>query len=86
MKKTRYTHERLTEAGKLLDEYETDEAYNLRRNDVLALHSLNGFFKALKTAALEAECPVEKQKIIEIFEILTDISFDKLEKDVMGVN
>lgn len=87
MKKNRYDVEVLTRA---IDILERIENYNHDRDysfgDLQIFSGLSFWMKKFKIYLCSIDDIIEKQKTLEVFQIITEISFDKLEKDVMGVN
>lgn len=50
------------------------------------VNDMNRFISSLKLHINSFDNQYAKEKKLEVFKVLTEISFDKLEKDVMGVN
>lgn len=87
MKKTRYDIETLTEALSVLIKYE-DCLKNLDPfldQETFILSHINLLMGRLKFYLYDLS-PSVKQSKIDVFQVITEISFDKLEKDIMGVN
>ena len=96
MKKNRYDVDSLMTALKIIDDFEAIKRIGCvpNRDDLPysyfptqnVFSSLLVFMDKLKMLAENGVDRNESQKIIDTFKVLTEISFDKLEKDVMGVN
>lgn len=84
-KNTKYKPETLMDAFRFIEAFEQTNIC-ISGSDMHAFSQLNNFFNTLKEVSIKMSNPIDKQNLIEMFKILTDISFDKLEKDVMGVN
>lgn len=87
MKKNRYDVEVLTRAIDILDRienYNHERDYNFE--DLQTFSGLSFWMQKFKIYLCSIDDIIEKQKMLELFQILSKISFDKLEKDVMGVN
>lgn len=96
MKKNRFDAETLITALKVIDDFETIKRIgclpkphdsflpNYHTQNVFS--EMLVFIDKLKFLAKYGIDRNESQKIIDVFKVLIELSFDKLEKDVMGVN
>lgn len=83
MKKNRYDVEVLTNALNVLNQYEQNKGAQtytgIIMSDIAFLMKNIAFY-------VDGMSPSDKQNKLDVFQVITEISFDKLEKDVMGVN
>lgn len=83
MKKNRYDVEVLTDALNFLHAYEQKKGdqtcTGIIMSDIASLMKSIAFY-------VDGMSPSGKQNKLDVFQVITEISFDKLEKDVMGVN
>jgi len=87
MTKSTYNYEVLTKALDILNRYEDNKGSLILASDLKLFDYLNIFMSQLKIYIEDLDCSnSHKQHIIDTFEVLIEISFDKLERDVMGVN
>lgn len=73
----------LSEALKMLESYED---CSLGDNDEYLIDLIMKVFQCIKSKVDFFDDNKNKQRFIDICSIIMKISFDKLEKDVMGVN
>ena len=85
MTKCFYSLESLTRALEIIQRVENWDNAN-PNSEMYAFRSLSLAMDSLKISLEKMSCSLEKQETIEVFKVLTEISFNKLEKDVMGVN
>lgn len=90
MKKNRYYKydiDTLTRAINLLDRYEKTDREDVGDYPELDLiRDANIFMSKLKTYFTHVRPYLFNEDEFDVFRVITEISFDKLEKDVMGVN
>jgi len=89
MTKTKPDLALLTAALKVMVDFESDvnRISDQPMGDIsIVVNDMNRFFASLKNHINSFDNQYGKNKTIEVFQILTEISFNKLEKDVMGVN
>lgn len=82
----KYNYETLTKALDIINRYEDNKGSVILASDIRVFDFLNMFVRQLKDYIKWDYSPSQKQHIIDTFKVLTEISFDKLERDVMGVN
>lgn len=88
MANIKYDYKKLTLALDIINRYETHKGSFLDPEmvDLRVFDFLNIFIRQLKYYLDTEQYSFTKQDRIDLFRILTEIAFDKLEKDVMGVN
>lgn len=82
----KYNYETLTKALDIINRYEDNKGSVILASDIKVFDFLNMFIRQLKDYINLEYSPSQKQHLIDTFKVLTEISFDKLERDVMGVN
>lgn len=91
MKKNRYDVEVLTDALNFLHAYEQKKGDQTCTGIIMsdiAFLIMSDIASLMKSIAfyVDGMSPSGKQNKLDVFQVITEISFDKLEKDVMGVN
>jgi hypothetical protein len=92
MGKNRCDIEAFTKALEILDDYECYQKNGILfdLHEMQAIISIvngnNKLMGVIKDYVVKVDCPAEKQKLIDAFRVISAISFNKLEQDVMGVN
>ena len=81
-----YDYKKLTLALDIINQYELLKGSALFSQELVVFDVMNMFIRQLKDYLDIKQCSFTKQDQIDVFRLLTEIAFDKLEKDVMGVN
>jgi len=81
-----YDYKKLTLALSIINRYEAQKGCVLVHPHLLVFDIMNMFIRQLKDYLETEQYSFTKQDQIDVFRLLADIAFDKLEKDVMGVN
>jgi hypothetical protein len=81
-----YDYKKLTLALSIINQYEAHKGSVLVHPHLLVFDIMNMFIRQLKDYLETEQYSFTKQDQIDVFRLLADIAFDKLEKDVMGVN
>jgi hypothetical protein len=86
MANIKYDYKKLTLALDIINQYELLKGSALFSQELVVFDVMNMFIRQLKDYLDIKQCSFTKQDQIDVFRLLTEIAFDKLEKDVMGVN